>query len=130
MHLREAKLLLGIAGDCVPSQSEVKSAYRKLVWGTHPDRFPSEQKAMAEHKFKSISEAYYLLSSEGRRMRIFVPEMAAIVGRGGRRWRFVGASSIPFLFIVLAAISLGGSTAKRAYTRQKEANPSYNPFLP
>nr|XP_029116652.1 uncharacterized protein LOC105061501 isoform X1 [Elaeis guineensis] len=36
----------------------------------------------------------------------------------------------PFLLIILGTVSLGGLNAMRAYQRQKEAYPSFNPFLP
>ncbi|GFP88444.1 probable xyloglucan endotransglucosylase/hydrolase protein 10 [Phtheirospermum japonicum] len=53
------------------------------------------------------------------------------VGRrahGGQRNTRV--ASVPFLVIILGALTLGRSTASRAYQRQKETQPSYNPFLP
>ncbi|KAL3604359.1 hypothetical protein D5086_005218 [Populus alba] len=37
---------------------------------------------------------------------------------------------IPFLFIILGTVGLGGLNATRAYKKQKEAHPSHNPFLP
>ncbi|KAL9430522.1 hypothetical protein AB3S75_025833 [Citrus x aurantiifolia] len=47
---------------------------------------------------------------------------------GGRRNHpLIG---IPFLFIILGTVGLGGFNAARAYKKQKEAYPSHNPFLP
>lgn len=47
---------------------------------------------------------------------------------GGRRnHALIG---IPFLFIILGTVGLGGFNAARAYKKQKEAYPSHNPFLP
>ncbi|EEF47182.1 conserved hypothetical protein [Ricinus communis] len=37
---------------------------------------------------------------------------------------------IPFLFIILGTVGLGGLNASRAYKKQKETYPSHNPFLP
>ncbi|XP_035549082.1 uncharacterized protein LOC109000481 isoform X2 [Juglans regia] len=37
---------------------------------------------------------------------------------------------VPFLFIILGTIGLGGLNAARAYKKQKEEYPSHNPFLP
>ncbi|XP_022870489.1 protein CAJ1 isoform X3 [Olea europaea var. sylvestris] len=98
----EAKTLLGFPPHSYPSTSQIKAAYRKKVWETHPDRFPNYEKVQAECKFKLISEAYsFLLNSGGS-------------GQGSQT----------------GAFTLGGSTAARAYRKQKESCASYNPFLP
>nr|GMD70874.1 DnaJ homolog subfamily B member 2 isoform X2 [Ipomoea batatas] len=59
----EAKTLLGFSPNCRPSPSQVKAAYRRKVWETHPDRFPAHEKSNAECKFKMICEAYSCLCS-------------------------------------------------------------------
>ena len=46
------------------SADEIKKAYRKLAREYHPD---VNKASGAEEKFKQISEAYYVLSDEGRR---------------------------------------------------------------
>ena len=46
------------------SQTEIKKAYRKLSMKWHPDRNKSSE---AESQFKSISEAYTVLSDEKSR---------------------------------------------------------------
>ncbi|KAH6825712.1 Chaperone DnaJ-domain superfamily protein [Perilla frutescens var. hirtella] len=132
----EAKILLGFSPNSLPTPSQVKSAYRRKVWETHPDRFPPHLKAEAESNFKLISEAYSFLNSPGgsRSKRAPTASYSRVVVRtgvgspngGGMR---VGASA-PFLFIICGALGLAGSTAYRAYGRQKEAHPSFNPFLP
>lgn len=43
----------------------IKKAYRKLVKECHPDTHPGKPKA--EERFKQISEAYAVLSDEGKR---------------------------------------------------------------
>ncbi|KAF5743843.1 hypothetical protein HS088_TW08G00431 [Tripterygium wilfordii] len=59
----EARVLLGFPANSRPSPSQVKAAYRKKVWESHPDLFPVGEKSKAESKFKLISEAYTSLVS-------------------------------------------------------------------
>lgn len=47
------------------SQDEIKKAYRKNALKYHPDRNPGD--AQAERQFKSISEAYEVLSDDNKR---------------------------------------------------------------
>lgn len=55
--------ILGISPDS--SSEEIKKAYRKLAFETHPDRNPGN--ALAEERFKKINEAYGVLSDSGKR---------------------------------------------------------------
>ncbi|MBA0674819.1 hypothetical protein Goari_016393, partial [Gossypium aridum] len=48
----EARLLLGFPPNSCPSPSQIKAAYRKKVWESHPDLFPVHEKHSAESKFK------------------------------------------------------------------------------
>ncbi|XP_024966195.1 uncharacterized protein LOC112506412 isoform X2 [Cynara cardunculus var. scolymus] len=59
----EARMLLGFFPNSSPSSSQVKAAYKKKAWETHPDRFPLSQRSLAESNFKLISEAYTCLQS-------------------------------------------------------------------
>ncbi|XP_065859852.1 uncharacterized protein [Euphorbia lathyris] len=133
----EAKMLLGFPPNSHPTSDEVKAAYKKKVWQSHPDLFPSHEKHCAESRFKLISEAYtYLLSgARGRGEDSASATYAWVVRRSGTPRTHGGRSNhvlikIPFLFIILGTIGLGGLNASRAYRKQKEAYPSHNPFLP
>jgi molecular chaperone DnaJ len=55
--------VLGVARTATPD--ELKKAYRKLALQFHPDRNPEDPSA--EEKFKEASEAYAVLSDEGKR---------------------------------------------------------------
>ncbi|PKI35571.1 hypothetical protein CRG98_044025 [Punica granatum] len=121
----EARVLLGFPHNSRPTPSQVKAAFKKKVWESHPDLFPVNEKLKAESRFKRISEAYSCLLSAtySRVVRTGVPRTHG--GRGNRA--LIG---IPFLFIILGTIGLGGFNASRAYKKQREDYPSHNPFLP
>ncbi len=53
---------LGI--DPAAGEAEVRAAYRKLAFALHPDRNPSPE---AHAAFRSVQEAYELLSDAARR---------------------------------------------------------------
>ena len=55
--------ILGVTKNA--SQSEIKSAYRKLAVKYHPDKNPGDK--VAEEKFKKITAAYDVLSDETKR---------------------------------------------------------------
>jgi len=57
--------VLGVSRNC--SSSEIKQAYRRLARQYHPD--VNNGDPQAEEKFKEISEAYAVLSSEEKRMQ-------------------------------------------------------------
>eukprot|EP00795_Rhopilema_esculentum_P014508 gene14508-5568_t len=56
--------ILGVSKDA--DEKEIKKAYRKLALKWHPDKNPDNVKE-AEEKFKSISEAYDILSDQEKR---------------------------------------------------------------
>ncbi len=54
---------LGVARNA--SEADIKAAYRKLAMKHHPDRNPGDKSA--EEKFKTVSEAYEILSNAQKR---------------------------------------------------------------
>ncbi len=65
MSARDFYEVLGVAKDA--SDTDIKSAYRKLALKYHPDRNPGDQ--MAEEKFKEAAEAYSVLADADKRAR-------------------------------------------------------------
>ncbi|KAI4340981.1 hypothetical protein MLD38_025764 [Melastoma candidum] len=130
----EARATLGLPPNSRPTPSQVKEAFKKKVWESHPDLFPPHQKHLAESRFKRISEAYNLLLSAGGAGRgnpgpdVYVRVVRNGYSTGGRGNPAV--MRIPFLFIILGTVGLGGFSATRKYRKQKEDYPSHNPFLP
>ena len=57
--------VLGV--ECTASPAEIKAAYRKQALRSHPDRAPLHEKDEATSRFKTIAEAYEVLSDERRR---------------------------------------------------------------
>jgi len=57
--------ILGVAKDA--DENAIKRAYRKLAMKYHPDRNPDDEKA-AEN-FREVTEAYEVLTDEGKRNR-------------------------------------------------------------
>ncbi|XP_050238802.1 uncharacterized protein LOC126688221 [Mercurialis annua] len=135
MQGNEARVLLGFPSNSTPTPSQIKAAYRRKVWESHPDLFPLHKKSYAESKFKAISEAYASLLSGARGEGSSSATYSRVVRTGMPRAPGGGITNrnlirIPFIFIILGTVGLGGLNASRAYKKQKETYPSHNPFLP
>uniref|UniRef100_A0A5B6YZ53 J domain-containing protein n=1 Tax=Davidia involucrata TaxID=16924 RepID=A0A5B6YZ53_DAVIN len=112
----EARVLLGFPPYSRPTPSQVKAAYKRMVWESHPDCFPIHEKCHAECKFKLISEAYTCLQSGAREgsaagINTRVVRTGVSRARGGRRNHALVV--VPFLFIILGTVALGGFNAAR-----------------
>nr|XP_009760071.1 PREDICTED: uncharacterized protein LOC104212487 isoform X3 [Nicotiana sylvestris] len=112
MLVDEAKILLGFSTNSCPTPCQVKAAYRR-----------------------KISEAYTCLLSaitgtrhEGQHGVGYSRVVRSGVPRGGRKNHpLIG---LPFIFIILGTVTLGGTNIARAYRKQRADCPSHNPFLP
>lgn len=65
--------VLGVAKDA--SAEQIKTAYRKLARGLHPDLHPEDKSA--EDRFKRVGSAYDLLSDPAKRARFDAGEIDA-----------------------------------------------------
>ncbi|GBG42856.1 hypothetical protein CBR_g88332, partial [Chara braunii] len=158
MDERQALSLLGLKGRA--SRQEIRAAYLRRTWETHPDRFPAPKRAEAECMFKQVSTAYHILingqrgsnayASAGGRNWSAGGSAAAAAGSGGGAWGSASAASqaagwtagtrsragrrvavmLPFLLITVGTVTLGANRLRRAYQIQRRDCPSRNPFLP
>ncbi|HET6762169.1 MAG TPA: molecular chaperone DnaJ [Longimicrobiaceae bacterium] len=83
--------VLGVAENA--SADEIKKAYRKLAKQHHPDAHPND--AAAAEKFKEISEAYSVLSDDGKRKQYDQARKYGAMGGLGGFGRQPGASQRP-----------------------------------
>ena len=81
--------LLGVSKDV--SDAELKKTYRKLARKYHPDSNPGD--AVAEAKFKEISEAYSVLSDAEQRAEY---DQIRAMGAGGARFTAGGGGGPGF----------------------------------
>ncbi|MEW6730740.1 MAG: molecular chaperone DnaJ [Acidobacteriota bacterium] len=65
MSKRDYYEVLGVGRNA--TESEIKSAYRKLAMKYHPDKNPGDKEA--EEKFKEAAEAYSILSDQNQRAK-------------------------------------------------------------
>lgn len=64
------------------SESEIRERFRKLAREQHPDRYKGPDKATAEGKFQTLTEAVNVLTNPARRKQ-HDAELASPGGRGG-----------------------------------------------
>ena len=81
--------VLGVSRDATPDQ--IKTAYRKLARGLHPDLHPNDKQA--EDKFKKVGAAYDLLGDAKKKARFDAGEIDANGSERGRTRTRSGASA-------------------------------------
>ena len=76
------------------SKDEIKKAYRTTAFKYHPDKNPGNK--AAEEKFKEASEAYGILSDQGKKTNYDQFGHAAFEGSGGGGQGFGGFDTSSF----------------------------------
>ncbi|XP_026435603.1 dnaJ homolog subfamily B member 6-like isoform X2 [Papaver somniferum] len=106
----EARALLGLSSTSHLTPSQVKAAYKRKAWESHPDRFPANEKFSAETKFKLISEAYSCL-------KLGIGQGGTNSGSPNVHQRSKSQTFLvkaPFFLIIIGTVALGGMSAARA----------------
>lgn len=98
------------------TESELKSAYRKLAMKYHPDRNPGN--AEAEEKFKQINEAYEVLSDPQKR-QMYDTYGAEGVNMGGGGFHAGGFGGFEDVFSSVFGDLFGGSFGGGARRRHR-----------
>ena len=119
--------ILGVSKSA--SQDDIKKAYRKNALKFHPDRNPGD--ASAEKQFKSISEAYEVLSDENKR-KIYDQYgadglKAGMGGGGGGGYPGGGFSSMEEALRTFMGAFGGGGFESIFGFEQDEGDPSIRP---
>ncbi len=113
MAKRDYYEVLGIGRDA--SDSDIKSAYRKLALKYHPDRNQGDDEA--EAKFKEASEAYEVLSDGNRKAAYDQYGHAGVEGNfgsGGFQWSdFTHATDFEDIFGDIFGSFFGGGGRRR-----------------
>ena len=126
MSKRDYYEVLGVAREATDTQ--IKSAYRKLALQFHPDRNPGD--AAAEESFKEAAEAYSVLADAQKRTLFDRFGHAGVTGAGGG----AGAGFDPTIFADFSDIfsglgdmfGFGGGTRRRRGGPQRGADLRYD----
>ena len=100
----------------------IKKAYRKLAMKYHPDKNPND--TQAEEKFKSLNEAYQVLSNQEKRSIYDNYGKAGLEGHGQRGGGFSGGfDDLGSVFEEMFGSSFGGGAKN---SRQQRKTYNYN----
>jgi len=123
--------VLGVSRDATADQ--IKSAYRKLARGLHPDLHPNDKQA--EDKFKKVSAAYDLLSDAKKKARFDAGEIDASGAERarGRARSGAGAGAGAGGFGGFGGFGFGGESAQDIFDellrrRDKGRAKGWSPF--
>ena len=97
-------------------KAAIKKAYRKLAMQYHPDKNPNDKEA--EEKFKSINEAYQVLSDDEKRALYDRYGKAGLEGHGGRSSGFGGFDDLGSIFEEM----FGFGSSSRGRRKKKSYN--------
>jgi len=117
MQKRDYYEVLGVERSA--SSDDVKKAYKKLALKWHPDRNPDNPQA--EEEFKVCSEAYAVLSDDGKRRRYDQFGHAGVEGSGGAGFSDIG--DIFSQFNDLFSDFFGGGFGQQAQGRRRRDGP-------
>ncbi len=106
------------------TESDLKSAFRKLAMKFHPDKNPGDSEA--EHKFKEINEAYEALRDPQKRAAYDQFGHAAFDGMGGHGFGSDFASSMSSIFDDLFGDFMGAGRGRGRGGRGRGADLRYN----
>lgn len=110
--------VLGVSKSA--SDSEIKSAYRKLAKQYHPDMHPGDKEA--EAKFKEASEAYAVLSDADKRRQYDQFGHAAFDGAAGGGGFDFGGMDMSDIFGDIFGDFFGGGSRSRSNGPMKGQN--------
>ena len=93
---------LGVPKDA--DKDQIKKAYRKLARDLHPDRNPGD--SASEDRFKSVGEAYNVLSDDKQRQQY---DAVRAMGGGGPRFQAGGPGGAGFEDVFSGMFNGGGA---------------------
>jgi DnaJ-class molecular chaperone len=108
--------------------SEIRKQYLKLSRQFHPDKVPTDQKLMAEERFKAISEAYEILSDDSKKS--FYDQTGQIPGEGGGGGGGGMGGGMPFPFDMNQMFGMFGGGGVRPKGRRPGKAPPRKTHIP